>query len=90
VCVVEQIAYFWEQEDAEAVAARLNGVVRRGRFHGEDDDEDHPWLVLLQDADHAVLDELLTEYDGWLETPVDESAAAPPPLPEGPRRFKRT
>ncbi len=90
MCSVEQIAYFWEQEDAEAVAARLDGVVRRGRFHGEDDDEDHPWLVVLQDADHAVLDELLTEYDGWLETPVDAPASAPPPLPDGPRRFKRT
>ncbi len=59
-------ACFWEQEDAEAVAARLQGEVRRGRFHGEDDDEDHPWVVVLRDADHAMLDELLTEYDGWL------------------------
>jgi hypothetical protein len=85
---VEQIAYFWEQDDAEAVAARLGGAVRRGRFHGEDDDEDHPWIVVLNDADHAVLDDLLTEYDGWLETAGDESAPAPPPLPTTPKRFK--
>jgi hypothetical protein len=87
---MELIAYFWEQDDAEAVAARLDGVVRRERFHGEDDDEDHPWVIVLTDVDHTVLDELLSEYDGWLETPVDAPGTAPPPLPEGPRRFKRT
>jgi hypothetical protein len=86
---MEQIAYFWEQEDAEAVAARLHGEVRRARFHGEDDDEDHPWVVVLRDADHALLDDLLTEYDGWLETAADEPAPTPPPLPTEPRRFKK-
>ena len=90
MCPMELIAYFWEQEDAEAVAARLDGDVRRGRFHGEDDDEDHPWVVVLQDADHAVLDELLTEHDGWLETPADEPAAAPPPLPTGAQALQAT
>lgn len=81
-------AFFWERDDAEAVADLLDGVVRRGRFHGEDDDEDHPWIVVLQDPDHAVLDELLTEYDGWLET-TDEQSAAPTPLPTAPKRFKQ-
>jgi hypothetical protein len=83
-------ACFWEQEDAEAVAVRLEGEVRRGRFHGEDDDEDHPWVVVLRDVDDAVLDELLGEYDGWLETTADVLSAQPPELPTGPRRFKRT
>jgi hypothetical protein len=86
---MEQIAYFWELDDAEAVAARLDGAVRRGRFHGEDDDEDHPWVVVLQDVDHAALDEVLSEYDGWLETSADEPPAKPPELPTGPRRFKK-
>jgi hypothetical protein len=81
-------AYFWERDDAEAVAARLDGVVRRGRFHGEDDDEDHPWVVVLP-PEVDGLDEVLTEYDGWLETAADEPAAAPPPLPSEPRRFKK-
>ena len=85
---MELIAYFWEQEDAEAVAARLDGAVRRERFHGEDDDEDHPWVVVLRDVDRAALDALLAEYDGWLE--VDEPVVvAPPPLPSGPKRFKK-
>jgi hypothetical protein len=90
------IACFWEREDAAAVAERLGGVVRRGRFHGEDDDEDHPWVVALTDVDRGALEELLDEYDGWLEVDeADETGAAggaiadPPALPSGPRRFKK-
>lgn len=88
------IACFWEREDAAAVAERLGGVVRRGRFHGEDDDEDHPWVVALPDVDRGALDELLEEYDGWLEADDEAGAAGvaiadPPALPSEPRRFKR-
>ncbi|MET7282873.1 hypothetical protein ABZS29_31885 [Kribbella sp. NPDC005582] len=86
---MELIAYFWEQEDAESVAARLDGVVRRGRFHGEDDDEDHPWVVVLRDVERDAVDAVLAEYDGWLETADSEPAVAPPPLPTGPKRFKK-
>ena len=85
---MELIAYFWEQEDAETVAAQLDGDVRRGRFHGEDDDEDHPWVVVLSTVDQEALEELLRTHDGWLETATDEPAAAPPPLPSEPKRFK--
>jgi hypothetical protein len=86
---MELIAYFWEQENAEAVAERLDGQVRRGRFHGEDDDEDHPWVVVLRDVDRAEVDEILAEYDGWLETAAVDEPAAPPPLPTAPQRFKK-
>jgi hypothetical protein len=86
---VELIAYFWEQEDALAVAERLGGVVRRGRFHGEDDDEDHPWAVVVDDSDRPALDALLEEYDGWLETDTGEAPVEPAPLPTEPKRFKR-
>ncbi|MFD7160999.1 hypothetical protein ACFV9C_40895 [Kribbella sp. NPDC059898] len=86
---MELIAYFWERDDATAVAERLGGEVRRGRFHGEDDDEDHPWGVVLPDVDRTDLEELLAEHDGWLE-PSDDVAPAPaPPLPSEPKRFKR-
>ncbi|HEY3562606.1 MAG TPA: hypothetical protein VGL05_34305 [Kribbella sp.] len=99
------IACFWEREDAVAVAERLGGVVRRERFHGEDDDEDHPWGVVLRDVDRAALDALLEEYDGWLEVedglagpegdaqrvarPQPGTSPSPAPLPTEPRRFKR-
>jgi hypothetical protein len=87
----ELVAYFWEQEDAEAVAELLRGAVRRDRFQGEDDDEDHPWVVLIPaDADVAVLEPLVAEHDGWLdgggaETPPVEA----PPLPTAPKRLKK-
>lgn len=81
-----RIAYFWEQDDAEAVAERLRGEVRRGRFHGEDDDEDHPWLVVLPEGvDLAVVE----EFDGWLEPADEQPAPEPPPLPTAPKRLKK-
>ncbi|GAA3151633.1 hypothetical protein JOF29_002424 [Kribbella aluminosa] len=83
------IAYFWEREDAADVAERLGGEVRRGRFHGEDDDEDHPWLVVLHDVDRGELDALLSEYDGWLESEADDEPTAPTPLPDAPKRLKK-
>ncbi|TWD72520.1 hypothetical protein FB561_7512 [Kribbella amoyensis] len=86
------VASFWERDDADAVAAELGGEVRRERFHGEDDDEDHPWTVVLPaGTDAAALDELVAEYDGWLTSTEDEAAPdqAPPPLPTEPRRLKR-
>ncbi|HZX06477.1 hypothetical protein [Kribbella sp.] len=86
---MEQIAYFWERDDAASVAERLGGQVRRGRFHGEDDDEDHPWGVVLTDVDRGELDEVLAEYDGWLESPEPDASAAAQPLPTEPKRFKR-
>ena len=86
---VQLIAYFWERDDAAAVAGRLGGEVRRERFHGEDDDEDHPWVVVLGKVDRAELDALLSEYNGWLVEEADIAPAAPPPLPDGPKRFKK-
>lgn len=88
---MELVGYFWERADADEVAAHLGGVVRRERFHGEDDDEDHPWTVVLPaDVDRAAAEEVVTAHDGWLDehaaTAREEPTAAP--LPEAPRRFK--
>lgn len=87
---MELVAYFFEREDAEQVADALDGQLRRGRFQGEDDDEDHPWMVLLPTTtDRAALDALLTQYDGWLDSPASEQpAVVPPPLPTAPKRLK--
>jgi hypothetical protein len=95
----ELVAYFFEREDAEEVARRLAAddlTVRREKFHGEDDDEDHPWTVVLpRDIDRALAEELVTRYDGWLaghDFGLAEADVAPlpnvAPLPDAPRRFK--
>lgn len=87
----ELVAYFWEREDAEQVAGRIDAVVRRDRFQGEDDDEDHPWMVLVPiGTDPGVLEPLVTEYDGWLDSGAAETAPVePPPLPTAPKRLKK-
>ncbi|MGW6689900.1 hypothetical protein [Streptomyces sp. NPDC054961] len=45
----------------------------RDALAGEDDAEDAQWLVVVEDPherlDTAALDDLATEYDGWLEAP---------------------
>jgi hypothetical protein len=85
------VAYFWERADADEVAERIGATVRRDRFQGEDDDEDHPWMVLVPaDAEIAVVEPLVTRYDGWLDA-GDAGApptVEPPPLPTAPKRLK--
>ena len=91
---------FFDEDAARAVVARLAGegydaTLSRERLAGEDDDEDHPWAVLT-DAPEIVLELLVDQYDGWLDTddPTDPDAAAQPPLsplvlPTAPKRIKR-
>jgi hypothetical protein len=88
-------AIFFEEDDAEAVAARLrsdgfDAQVERERLQGEDDDEDHPWAV-LSDAPAFMLELLVDAHDGWLDE--EDGRTAPPPapldLPTAPKRVKR-
>ncbi|WP_243059288.1 hypothetical protein [Nocardioides sp. SR21] len=87
---------FFDADDALAVVARLvaagyDARLERERLSGEDDDEDHPWAVVV-DAPEIVLDVLVDEYDGWLDTesPVVEPVETSPlELPTGPRKIKR-
>jgi len=86
---MELVAYFFEREDASQVADALGGDLRRGRFQGEDDDEDHPWMVILPaDTDPAAVEDLLTQYDGWLDAAEVAPLVTPPPLPTAPKRLK--
>jgi hypothetical protein len=88
---------FFDEDDAAAVVQRLRADgyaadVCRDRFAGEDDDEDHPWAVTT-DAPQLVLELLVDEHDGWLDTddlaePSDPSAA-PLELPTAPQRGHR-
>lgn len=89
-------AVFFDELGAGAVAARLrsdgwDAEVVRERYHGEDDDEDHPWAV-LSDAPELVMEMLAEEYDGWLDLgDLGDLAPSkqPPDLPTAPRRVKR-
>ena len=88
-------AVFHEEADARAVADRLRvagfvSTVSRDRFAGEDDDEDHPWMVHTE-APAFMVEVVAEEYDGWLDaTPLEASPAPSSPLdlPDGPRRIK--
>jgi len=88
-------ATLFDEDSARDVARRLvtdgyDAAVARERFAGEDDDEDHPWAVVT-DAPVLLVEPLVDEHDGWLDT--DEQLAAPVlplDLPTGPHRIKRS
>jgi len=83
------------EDDARAVADRLRAAgfaarVERDRFAGEDDDEDHAWVVLT-DAPPFLVEVVAEEYDGWVDDTVDAPPDPPPAplaLPDAPRRVK--
>ena len=90
-------AIFFEEDDARQVVRRLvaNGfeaAVERERLAGEDDEEGHPWAVVT-DAPDFMVEMLVDEFDGWLDTVPDTATDAPilPPLvlPTAPKRIKR-
>lgn len=83
--------WFDERDDAEAFLEELQqeADIRRVGFAGEEDDEDHAWVVLLPAAEPAAL-ELADGHGGWVPEPVTpRPAAAPIDLPRAPRRLKR-
>jgi hypothetical protein len=84
---------FFHEDHARAAVARLvrdgfDATCDRERFAGEDDDEDHPWVVST-DAPLVMLELLVEEYDGWLEPDAVPPSATPLVLPDAPRRVKR-
>lgn len=92
-------AVLFDEDDALSVERRLledgwSALRSRDRLQGEDDDEDHPWLIET-DAPELVVELLVDEYDGWLQVPEHEVTTgspigtAPEPLPSAPKRIKR-
>lgn len=88
-------AVFFDEDDAASAERQLLGdgwsaYRSRERFQGEDDDEDHPWVVVTN-APEFVVELLVDEYDGWLDVADDgpDTSIAPEPLPDAPKRIKR-
>jgi N-acetyl-1-D-myo-inositol-2-amino-2-deoxy-alpha-D-glucopyranoside deacetylase len=84
---------FFGEDDARAVVARLaadgfEASCEREPFAGEDDDEDHPWVVST-DAPAVMLEILVEHHDGWLEPDEPPAPTTPLVLPDAPRRLKR-
>ncbi|MBC9225834.1 hypothetical protein GL325_05830 [Aeromicrobium sp. 636] len=86
--------HFDEREDAEAFVAELESQglahrLHRDEFAGEDDFEDAAWLVEVE-ATVPDLHARVERAGGWLVEAPDPSRSVPPPLPEAPRRIKRS
>lgn len=86
-------AIFFEEDEARAVARRLlaNGfdaVAEREQLAGEDDDEGHPWAVVT-DAPDFMVELMIDEYDGWLDTGPEAPSLPPLVLPTAPKRIKK-
>jgi hypothetical protein len=84
---------FFDEDHARAAVSRLlrdgfEAATVREHFAGEDDDEDHPWVVST-DAPELLLELLVEEYDGWLEPDSPPPPTTPLVLPDAPRRVKR-
>ena len=84
---------FFDEDHARTAASRLlrdgfEATYEREHFAGEDDDEDHPWVVST-DAPVAMLELLVEQFDGWLEQDTPPPPTIPLVLPDAPRRVKR-
>lgn len=86
-------AIFFEEDEARQVVRRLvaNGfdaTAERERLAGEDDDEGHPWAVVT-DAPDFMVELMVDEYDGWLDTETGAPSDPPLVLPTAPKRIKK-
>jgi hypothetical protein len=86
-------AIFFEEDDARQVVRRLvasgfEATAERERLSGEDDDEGHPWAV-VSDAPDFMVELMVDEYDGWLDTETGAPSVAPIVLPTAPKRIKK-
>ncbi|CAA9385486.1 MAG: hypothetical protein AVDCRST_MAG60-1189 [uncultured Nocardioides sp.] len=86
-------AIFFEEDDARRAVRRLvadgfGASTERERLSGEDDDEGHPWAVVT-DAPEFMLELLVDELDGWLDSETTAPSAPPLDLPAAPKRIKK-
>ncbi len=86
-------AIFFDEDDARQVVRRLaaNGfeaTAERERLAGEDDEEGHPWAVVT-DAPDFMVEMLVDEFDGWLDSGPEAPSLPPLVLPTAPKRIKK-
>ncbi|AXT85744.1 hypothetical protein C6I20_11460 [Aeromicrobium sp. A1-2] len=83
--------YFDADDDAAELINALESegyltTLRREGFAGEDDGEDHAWVLLVEPYDDRVI-EMVDVYGGWM--PGDDRLPVTPiDLPGGPKRLK--
>lgn len=83
--------YFDDPEDSVELAKALQSEgytveTVREAFAGEDDSEDHAWVLVVAQSDERIV-EMVDVYGGWLSG--DERLPAEPlPLPGEPKRLK--
>lgn len=82
--------YFDEPDDSVELAKALEAegyAVEsvREAFAGEDDSDDHAWVLVVAQSDDRIV-EMVDVYGGWLNG--DERLPAEPvPLPDQPKRL---
>lgn len=83
--------YFDDPEDSVELAKALTSEgydvqTVREAFAGEDDSEDHAWVLEVDQTDERII-EMVDVYGGWLAG--DERLPdVPLPLPDEPKRLK--
>ena len=87
--------FFDEADDATELVKALQSEgyaadLRREAFAGDDDAEDHAWVLTVTPFDERVV-EMVDVYGGWMagdeRLPAERGGA--PELPDGPKRLKR-
>lgn len=81
--------YFDSRDDATELIRALEAegyatAMRREAFAGEDDADDHGWVLAVDPFDDRVV-EMVDVYGGWMAGD-DGAPVEPPELPEEPRR----
>lgn len=84
--------YFDEPEDAVELTSALEAegyTVEsvREAFAGEDDSDDHAWVLTVAESDDRIV-EMVDVYGGWL-VGDERLPDAPLPLPDQPKRLKQ-
>lgn len=83
--------YFDEPDDSVELVKALQAEgftveTVREAFAGEDDSDDHAWVLIVAQSDERIA-EMVDVYGGWLSG--DERLPAEPrPLPGEPKRLK--